>query len=191
MLRALAAVVAAAAVASAAEAPPAWTAEAIRTGSVPERLPAYTVPGLSIEYTTPFLRVARAANKAFREKRPLTPETVDPRTWTPELRVLVGVLPVAAPGRAAAYASPRAARLTIGAAEVKATRMETATEEQAIGIAGAAPRKVKGGVLRAVFEIRGTPPPSAELEIRYAIPEGGREREIVERVALDFRKSRW
>jgi hypothetical protein len=179
-------------VAVAAEAPPPWTAEAIRAGAVPERLPAYTVPGLSVEYTTPFLRVARAANKTFREKKAApAPGEVDPRAWTPELRVLAGLRPVTAPGRPTVYASPRSARLLIGAGEAKVTRQETATGEQSIGVGGGTPREVEGGILRVVFEIRGTPPPSATLEIRYALAEGGREREIVETAVLDFGKNRW
>ena len=99
--------------------------------------------------------------------------------------------PVTAPGGPPAYASPRSARLLIGAGEAKATRMETVTEEQTIKLGSGPPAKVKGGVLRAVFEVVGTPPPSATLEIRYALGEGSKEREIVERVPLDFTKQRW
>ena len=158
----------------AAELPPPWAAEAIRFGSTPGRLPPYTV-GESIEYTTPFLRVARAANKSFREqKRVLVPSELDPRTWTPELRLVARVKPVAVAGRAAENGTPRSVRLLLGAGEVKPTRMEA-----------------DGGIVRAVFEIKGTPPTGATLEIRYASGPATREQETVERVPLDFRKARW
>jgi hypothetical protein len=149
--------------------PPPWTAEAIRAGSTPEKFPAYTVPELAIEFTTPYLRVARAANKAFREHKVLRPDEVDPRAWVPELRVAVGPRP--ASGKGAAGALPKSARLILGAGEARAKRMEA---------------DVLG--LRAVFEVTGGAPAGGELEIRYAAPGG---KEILERVPLDFRKTRW
>ena len=148
--------------------PPPWVAEAIRAGTTPEKLPAYTVPALAVEYTTPYLRVVRAANKAFREHKVLRPDEVDPRAWVPELRVAVGPRP---PGSKGAGALPKSARFILGAGEAKATRMEA----DAIG-------------LRAVFELTGAAPAGGELEIRYA-GEGGPE--TVERVPLDFRRTRW
>ena len=153
----------------AARVPPPWTAEAIRVGSTPEKLPAYTVPELAVEYTTPYLRVVLAANKAFREHKVLRPSEVDPRAWVPELRVAVGPRPAAAKGGAGAL--PKSARFILGAGEARAARMEA----DAVG-------------LRAVFEVPGAAPAGGELEIRYAAPDG---KETVERVALDFRKTRW
>ena len=149
-------------------APPSWVPEAIRLGSTPVKLPAYTVPELAVEYTTPFLRVVRASNKAFREGKMLRPAEVDPRAWVPELRVAVGPRPPASPGRAPA--APKSARLILGAGEARATRMEADAQG-----------------LRAVFEVPGAAPAGAELEIRYTAAG----KEIVERVPLDFRKTRW
>ena len=153
---------------AAARVPPPWVAEAIRAGSTPEKLAAYTVPELAVEYTTPYLRVVRAANKAFREHKVLRPDEVDPRAWVPELRVAVGSRP---PGSKGAAARPKSARFILGAGEAKATRMEA----DATG-------------LRAVFELPGAAPAGGELEIRYAAADG---KETVERVPLDFRKTRW
>ena len=162
--------------APAADERPAWLAEAIAVGSTKEALPAYTAPGTTIEYTTPFRRVARAANKESRAGRTLKPEAVDPRAWVPELRVLVGALPVSAPGLPTIRAVPRSARLLVGAGEIKPSRMEPDARDQS---------------LRAVFEVTGPPPAGAELEVRYAWTSGGRAQETVKRVALDFRKTRW
>ena len=148
--------------------PPAWLAEAIQAGATREKLPAYTVPELALEYTTPYLRVVRTANKSFREGKPLRPAEMDPRAWVPELRVAVGPRPPSAAG--ASPALPKSARLILGAGEARATRMES---------------DARG--LRAVFEVTGAAPAGAELEIRYAA--GGKE--IVERVPLDFRRTRW
>ena len=149
--------------------PPSWVAEAIRAGSTPEKFPAYAVPELAIEFTTPYLRVVRAANKAFREHKVLRPSEVDPRAWVPELRVAVGPRPAAAKGGAGAL--PKSARFILGAGEARAARMEA----DKIG-------------LRAVFELPGAAPAGGELEIRYAGLDG---KEMVERVPLDFRKTRW
>jgi len=154
---------------AAARVPPPWVAEAIRVGSTPEKLPAYTVPELAVEYTTPWLRVVRAANKAFREHKVLRPDEVDPRAWVPELRVAVGPRPISPRGGAGAL--PKSARFILGAGEARAARMEA----DAIG-------------LRAVFEVTGAAPAGGELEIRYAAADG---KEVVERVPLDFRKTRW
>jgi hypothetical protein len=152
-------------------APPPWVEEAVRAGSTRDKLPAYTAHGFVLEYTTPFLRVARAANKAFREGKVLRPAEVDPRAWLPELRVLVRPRVVPSPGGAPAAAGPVSARLILGAGEARATRMEA----DAAG-------------LRAVFEVPGPAPSGAELEIRY-LRAGGHE--VVERVPLDFGKTRW
>ncbi len=181
----------AASAAPAADERPAWLAEAIAVGSTREMLPAHAVPGTTVEYTTPVRRVARAANKEFRAGRTLTPEAVDPRAWVPELRVLAGVLPVTAPGKPTVFAAPKSARLLVGAAEIKPTRMEQDAEPQSVSVDGAAAVRLNGGVLKAVFEVAGPPPAGAELEITYAWTEDGRERETVKRVALDFRKTRW
>ena len=69
--------------------------------------------------------------------------------------------------------------------------METGTEKQTVTVVGAAAETVDAGVLKAVFEVRGTPPAGAELEVRYVVSRDGRDEEIVRRVALDFRKARW
>ena len=88
-------------------------------------------------------------------------------------------------------ADPKSARLTLGPGEIKASRMEQGTAKQSVSVAGGAPRFVTGGLLKAVFEVPGPPPAYGELEIRYAWKRDGREEEIVERVPLDFRKTRW
>jgi hypothetical protein len=175
---------------AAADAPPSWLAEAIRLGST-KKLDPYAAPGLAVTYTTPFLRVARAANKAVREGRTLRPADVEPQAYVPELRVLVGVLPVTGNGRLLGMAAPKSARLTLGAGEVQPKRMDQGTEKQSVSVGGAPPREVSGGVLKAVFEVTGPPPAGGELEVRYVWSRDGREREIVERVPLDFRKTRW
>ena len=178
--------------ASAAAERPAWLAEAIAVGSTKETLPPYTAPGTTVEYTTPFRRVARAANKEFRAGRTLKAEAVDPRAWAPELRVLAGVLPVATPGQPTLFAAPKSARLLVGAGEIQASRMEQDTGEQSVSVDGAAPVRVKGGVLKAVFPIPGSAPYNAELEVTYTFARDGREETVVERVPLDFRKqARW
>jgi hypothetical protein len=183
---------AATAAAAAPEAPPAWLEEAIRVGSTKEKLDTYAAPGLAVTYTTPFLRVARAANKAFREGRTLRPAEVDPKAYAPELRVLAGVRPVTDEGRLLGMAAPKSARLLLGAGEIKASRLDLGVEKQSVSIGGGAAREVEGGVLKAVFAVRGSPPRQGELVIRYTWTRDGREDEIVERVPLDFRKqARW
>ena len=174
-----------------AEAPPAWLPEAVALGSTKAKLDTYRAPGLAVEYTTPFLRVARAANKAFREGRPLRAADVEARAWVPELRVLIGARPVTEGGRLLALAAPKSARLTLGAGEVGPTRMDAGTEKQSVSVEGAPAREMTGGVLRVVFEVKGPAPPGGVLEVRYAWTRGGREQEIVERVPLDFRQTRW
>jgi hypothetical protein len=177
------------AVAAAADERPAWLAEAIAIGSTREALPPYTAPEIAVEYTTPFRRVARAANKAFRAGRTLRPADVDPRAWAPELRVLAGPLPVgAAPD---ALATPKAVRLVLGAGEIAASRTDRGTSTHSVSAAGGPPRKVSGRDLRAVFEVPGAGLYNATLEITYAFTGEGREQEIVKRVALDFRRTRW
>ncbi len=186
MLGALATVVS-----SAAAGPPSWLAEAVALGATKAKLDVYRVPEMSVEFTTPFLRAARAANKIAREGRPPRAADIEAKAWVPELRVLVGALPMIENGRLLGVASPTKARFTVGAGEVAPTRMDAAVEKQSISIDGAAPREVSAGRLRAVFEIRGAPPAGGELEVRYAWPAGGRGREIVRRAALDFRQTRW
>ena len=103
--------------------------------------------------------MARAANKAFREGRPLRAADVDARAWVPELRVLVGARPVTEGGRLLALAAPKSARLTLGAGEVGPTRMDAGTEKQSVSVEGAPAREMTGGVLRVVFEREGPGPP--------------------------------
>lgn len=171
---------------------PAWIGEAVALGSTKRALEVYRVGGdVAVEYTTPFLRVARAANKIAREGRDPRAEDIEARAWAPELRVLARVMPVTEAGRAAAFAAPKSARLVLGASEARATRMETGTEKQTVSLDGGPPRTITGGVLKAVFEIPGPPPLGAELELRYVLSSDGRDREIVKRVPLDFRKTRW
>ena len=200
-------VLGAAAPAGTADAPPAWLAEAVRLGSTKKPLEPYAAPGLAVTYTTPFLRVARAANKAAREGRAFRPADVEAKTYAPELRLLVGVRPVTADERPAmggsgsrpatgragllGIADPTSVRLTLGPGEIKASRMENGTAKQSVSVAGGAPRDVSGGLLKAVFEVPGPPPAYGELEIRYVWTRDGRAEEIVERVPLDFRKTRW
>ena len=179
------------ATAPAAEAPPSWLAEAVRLGSTKTRLEPYAAPGLAVTYTTPFLRVARAANKAFREGRTLRPADVEAKSYAPELRLLVGVRPVTDNERLLGVAAPRSARLTLGPGEIKASRMEQGTAKQTITVGRGKPTEVSGGLLKAVFEVPGPPPAGGELEIRYLWTRDGREEEIVERVPLDFRRTRW
>jgi hypothetical protein len=81
--------------------------------------------------------------------------------------------------------------LTLGAGEVKPSRMEQGTAKQSVSIGGGAPREVTGGLLKGVFAVPGPPPAQGELEIRYVWTRDGREEEIVERVPIDFRKARW
>ena len=171
---------------------PAWIGEAVALGSTKAPLDVYRVGGdVAVEYTTPFLRVARAANKIVREGRIPRAQDIEAKAWVPELRVLAGVLPVTETGRPAAFAAPRSARLILGAAEAKATRMETGTEKQVVSLDGGAPQTINGGTLKAVFEVRGQAPLGAELEVRYVLSRGGRDQEIVKRVPIDFRKTRW
>jgi hypothetical protein len=178
--------------AAAADAPPSWVGEAVRVGSTKETLEPYAAPGgLAVTYTTPFLRVARAANKAAREGRALRPADVDAKAYAPELRLLVGVLPVTASERLLGMADPKSVRLTLGPGEIKASRMEKGTAKQSVSVAGGAAKDVSGGLLKAVFEVPGPPPVNGELEIRYVWTRDGRQEEIVERVTLDFRKTRW
>lgn len=169
---------------------PAWLEEAVALGSTKAKLDVYRTPDLAVEFTTPFLRVARAANKIAREGRAPRAADIEPKAWAPELRVLIGVLAVA-DEKPRALAAPLSARLILGAREVAPTRMETGTEKQTVTIGGGRPEQVSAGVLKAVFLVPGTAPPGAELEIRFARPGDGREREIVKRVSLDFRKTRW
>jgi hypothetical protein len=179
---------------TAAAAPPAppWLEEAIRVGSTKQELDHYAAPGLAVTFTTPFLRVARAANKIAREGRVPRAADIEARAWAPELRVLAGVRPVMEGGRLLGLAAPKSARLTLGAGEIQATRMDVGTEKQKVSVAGEAPREVTAGVLKAVFEVRGTPPNQAQLEIRYAWTRDGRAQEIVEKVPLDLRtRTRW
>jgi len=177
--------------AGAAETAPPWLAEALRAGSTREKLEPYGAPGLAVTYTTPFLRVARLANQAFRKGGALRAEEVEARAWDPELRIVVGVLPVAAGEGPAGMADPKSIRLVLGAGEVKASRMERSTASQSVSAGGGAPRQVSGGLLRAVFPVPGPAPTSGELEIRYTLKRNGREEEIVRTVPLDFRKTRW
>src|SRR5688500_1598271 len=170
---------------------PAWIPEAVAVGSTKAKLDVYRAEGLAVEYTTPFLRVARAANKIVREGRTPRAEDIEAKAWVPELRVLAGVLPVTEAGRPAAFAAPRSARLILGAAEAKATRMETGTEKQTVSLDGGPPNTISGGTLKAVFEVRGQAPLGAELEMHYVLSRDGREQEIVKRVPIDFRKTRW
>ena len=175
----------------AAEAPPAWLEEAIRLGSTKAKLEPYAAPGLPVTYTTPFLRVARATNKAFREGRTLRPADVEAKSWVPELRILIGALPVPQGSGPPALADPRSVRLTLGPGEVKPSRMDHSVAEQSFSVDGGPPRTVSGGLLKAVFEVRGAPPAGGELEIRYAWAHDGRQEEIVKHVPLDFRRERW
>jgi len=176
---------------AAADAPPSWLAEAIHLGSTKTKLEPYAAPGLAVTYTTPFLRVARAANKTFRAGRTLRPADVEVKAYDPELRVLVGVLPVTAGDRLLGIADPKSARLTLGPGEIRATRMGQSTAKQSVSVGGKPPRVVSGGLLKAVFAVPGSPPVQGELEIRYVWTQDGREKEILERVPLDFRKTRW
>jgi hypothetical protein len=180
-----------AAASSAADARPSGLAEAVRLGSTKQKLEPYAAPGLAVTYTTPFLRVARAANAAIREGRAFAAADVEAKSYVPELRVLVGVRPVTANERLLGMADPKSARLTLGPGEIKASRMEQGTAKQSVSVAGGAPRTVTGGLLKAVFAVPGPPPAYGELEIRYTWKRDGREEEIVERVPLDFRKTRW
>ena len=179
------------ATALAGDAPPSWLAEAVRLGSTKKKLEPYAAPGLAVTYTTPFLRVARAANAAIREGRKFEAADVEAKSYVPELRVLVGVLPVTASGRHLGLAEPKSARLALGPGEIKASRMEQGTAKQSVSVAGGAPRVVSAGLLKAVFAVPGPPPVAGELEIRYVWMRDGRAEEIVERVPLDFRKTRW
>ena len=179
------------ATAPAADAPPSWLAEAVRLGSTKTKLGPYAAPGLAVTYTTPFLRVARAANKATREGRTFRPADVEAKAYAPELRILVGVLPVTDNGRLLGIAGPRSVRLALGPGEIKPSRMEQDTAQQSVSVGGGAPKAVSGALLRAVFEVPGSPPVHGELEIRYLWTQDGREKEILERVPLDFRKTRW
>lgn len=169
---------------------PSWLPEAVALGSTKAKLDVYRTSDLAVEYTTPFLRVARAANKIAREGRAPRGADIEPKAWVPELRVLIGVLPVTDQGPRA-LAAPKSARLILGAGEVQPTRMELGTEKQMVAFSGSGPEQVSAGVLKAVFAVPGKAPPGAELEIRYAWTRDGREQEIVKRVSLDFRKTRW
>jgi hypothetical protein len=173
-----------------ADAPP-WLAEAIRLGSTPTKLEAYAVPGLAVTYTTPFLRVARTANAAVRAGKTFGVTDVPVNAYAPELRLLIGVRAVTAAGKVTATASPKSVRLIVGAGEIKATRMDPGTAKQTMTVQGGSPVEVTGGILKAVFEIKGTPPRGAELEIHYESPAGAPKETIVERVPLDFTKTRW
>lgn len=175
---------------AAATAPP-WVAEAVRAGSTPAKLEAYSVPGLAITYTTPFLRVARAANAAVRAGRPFGVADVEAKAYAPELRLLVGVRAVTEGGRLLATAGPKSIRLLVGAGEIKASRIDAGTMKQTVTIEGGAPVEVTAGVLKAVFPIAGSPPRGAFLEITYTAMRDGRAETIVERAALDFQKTRW
>jgi hypothetical protein len=185
-----AALLAGALAASAAAAPPAWVDEALRLGSSKTPLDPYGVPGLPVTFTTPFQRVARAANKAFREGRTLGAAEVDPRAWVPELRLLVGAIPIMEGGRVVGTRDPRAVRFLLGAGEVKPSRMDRSVETQSFS-PGGKPTTFSGGLLKAVFEVRGRAPARGTLEIRYVRSRDGREEETVERVPLDFRTYRW
>jgi hypothetical protein len=177
--------------ASGADAPPPWVDEAIRAGSTATVLEAYEVPAVPVSFTTPFRRVARAANKAFREGRTLKPAEVDPRAWVPELRVVVGLLPVVDKGRLLGVGDPRSVRLTLGPREIKPSRADHSVTAQTFAVGKGRPQTVKGGMLKAVFVVPGTAPPGGELEIRYVWTHGGRQDERLERVPLDFRATRW
>jgi hypothetical protein len=69
--------------------------------------------------------------------------------------------------------------------------MDPGTAKQTVSVPGLPPQEVTGGLLKAVFEIKGPAPRGGELEIRYAWRRDGRDEEIVERVPLDFQKTRW
>ena len=171
---------------------PAWVAEAVALGSTKAKLDVYRVGGdVAVEYTTPFLRVARAANKIAREGRAPRVEDIEAKAWLPELRVLARVLPVAETGRPTIFAAPKSARLVLGAAQARATRMETGTEKQTVSLGASAPQTITAGVLKAVFEVPGPAPLGAELELRYVLSRDGRDQEIVKRVPIDFRRTRW
>ena len=179
-----------AATAAAAEAPP-WLAEAVRLGSTKTKLETYGVPGLAVTYTTPFLRVARAANTAVRAGRTFGVADVEAKAYAPELRLLVGVRAMTAGDTLLGVASPKSVRFMVGAGEIKPARMDPGTAKQTVRVGGGPPVEVTGGLLKAVFELPGPPPRGGELEIHYAWPHDGRDEEIVERVALDFQKTRW
>jgi hypothetical protein len=170
---------------------PPWLAEAVRAGSTPAKLEAYGVPGLAVTYTTPFLRVARTANAAVRAGKTFGVADVPMNAYAPELRVLIGVRAVTAGGKLIATASPKAVRLMMGAGEIKATRMDAGTAKQTVTVEGGSPAEVTGGILKAVFEIKGPPPRGGQLEILYESPGGAAKETIVERVPLDFQKTRW
>jgi hypothetical protein len=187
----IAVVLALSGLAAAADAPPPWVEEAIRVGSTQAVLEAYEVSRVPITFTTPFRRVVRAANKAFREGRALKPSEVDPRAWVPELRVVVGLLPVVDKGRLLGVGDPRSVRLTLGPREIKPSRADHSLTAQTFAVGKGAPQTVKGGLLKAVFVVPGTAPPGGELEIRYVWTHDGREDHRLERVPLDFRATRW
>jgi hypothetical protein len=69
--------------------------------------------------------------------------------------------------------------------------MGQSTAKQSVSVGGKPPRVVSGGLLKAVFAVPGSPPVQGELEIRYVWTQDGREKEILERVPLDFHKTRW
>ena len=173
-----------------AEAPP-WLAEAVRLGSTKTKLEPYAAPGLAVTYTTPFLRVARAANSAVRAGRTYAVADVEAKAYAPELRLLVGVRAVSAGDRLLGVAAPKSVRLTVGAGEIKASRIDPGVAKQTVTVGSGAPVEVSGALLKAVFEIMGPPPRGGELEIRYGWAHDGRDEEIVERVPLDFQKTRW
>ena len=169
-----------------------WIAEAVSWGANQDKLELPHAKGAAaLSYSTPYLRVAMAAQQAKRQGRNLDPASIPNELTSPDLHLIIEMLPIGTSGRIVGMAAAKDVTLVVRDARLRPSALQTLTRPMSVGVVGGDMRKFDGHQLKAVFPLNPPFPEQAEAIVQYSWPENGRPKEVDRTYRLDLRKVKW
>lgn len=169
-----------------------WIAEAVSWGANQDKLELPRAKGsAAVSYSTPYLRVAMAAQQAKRQGRNLDPASIPNELTSPDLHLIIEMLPIGTDGRIVGMAVASGVTLVVGEAHLKPSALQTLVHPMSVGVAGGDMRKFEGRQLKAVFPMSSSFPGQAEAIVQYSWLENGHPKELQRTYRLDLRKVKW
>jgi hypothetical protein len=170
----------------------AWIAYAVAWGAKQERVKLPSAKGQGgVRYSTPFLRVALAAQEAKREDRTLEPASIPASLAAPELHLFAVLVPAQfLPGGGLVMGVPTDVTLVVAGTRLKPSSLEAQALPMSVAVPGGPTRPFEGRELKAVFPLS-HPPAEIEAVVQYSWTHEGKAASMERKYKLDLQKTKW
>jgi len=169
-----------------------WVEEALSWGANQKRVKLPSAKGsYSVRYSTPYLRVAMAAQEAKRQGRNLDAASVPHKLTAPELHLFAWMLALGSGGRLIGMAAATDVTLVVAGEHLKPSGVEALARPMGVGEPGGDMRKFEGRELKAVFPLSQPIPADVQAIVEYSWVENGNPKLTQRTYKIVLSKTKW